>query len=167
MLKFQDEKKAGVWREHVRSQGVSGISQKQFCTRNDLNHARFGYWKRRLATSKAAKNSAAPDRLFVPVTERVGNQHSFLKILFPTGVSLECTTTTASKKRIADLLAGKNYIEVGFKFSRDFHLPPGRRRQEADKHIGRIGRIRSRSTPIRRTLVCFYQSPTRYRRSAD
>ena len=55
MLKFQDENNAGVCREHIRSQGVSGISQKQFCTRNDLNHARFGYWKRRLAAGKAKK----------------------------------------------------------------------------------------------------------------
>ena len=106
MLKFQDEKKAGVWRDHVRLQGVSGISQKQFCTRNDLNHARFGYWKRRLAAGKAAKNSAVTDRIFVPVSERVGHRPSFLKILFPTGVSLECPTTT-DPKWIADLLAGK------------------------------------------------------------
>ena len=97
MLKFQDEKKTGLWREQTRPQAVSGISQKQFCTRTKLYHARIGYRRRRLAAGKAAKNSAVPDRLFVPVSERVGalgldNRPSLLKSLYPTGVSLECPT---------------------------------------------------------------------------
>jgi hypothetical protein len=35
------------WRSHLETWSLSGLSQAEYCRQNDLNLARFGYWKRR------------------------------------------------------------------------------------------------------------------------
>jgi hypothetical protein len=37
------------WRSHLESWATSGLSQAEYCRQNDLNIARFGYWKRRFS----------------------------------------------------------------------------------------------------------------------
>lgn len=37
------------WRSHLESWALSGLSQAEYCRQNDLNIARFGYWKRRFS----------------------------------------------------------------------------------------------------------------------
>jgi len=36
------------WRNHLNSWGSSGLSQAEYCRRNDLKIARFTYWKCKL-----------------------------------------------------------------------------------------------------------------------
>lgn len=37
------------WRSHLEAWTSSGLSQAEYCRQNDLNIARFGYWKRRFS----------------------------------------------------------------------------------------------------------------------
>jgi len=43
---YGDEREL-FWRTHLDSWALSGFSQAKYCRQNDLNIARFGYWKRR------------------------------------------------------------------------------------------------------------------------
>jgi len=40
--------------EHVRRWRSSGLTQAEYCRRNDLKWSTFNYWRKRLATSAAA-----------------------------------------------------------------------------------------------------------------
>lgn len=42
-----DERKQ-FWNSHLKSWEPSGLSQAEYCRRNDLNIPRFRYWKRKL-----------------------------------------------------------------------------------------------------------------------
>ena len=39
------------WTRQVQAYHLSGLSQKEFCQKNDLIYSSFGYWKRRLESS--------------------------------------------------------------------------------------------------------------------
>lgn len=36
------------WIKQIQAYHLSGLSQKEFCLKNDLIYSSFGYWKRRL-----------------------------------------------------------------------------------------------------------------------
>lgn len=43
------DKREQFWRFNLKAWASSGLSQAEYCRRNDLNLARFGYWKRRFS----------------------------------------------------------------------------------------------------------------------
>lgn len=36
-----------LWKRHMESWSVSGLSQTEYCRQNDLSRDRFNYWKRK------------------------------------------------------------------------------------------------------------------------
>ena len=36
-----------LWKHHLESWSVSGLSQTEYCRQNDLSRDRFNYWKRK------------------------------------------------------------------------------------------------------------------------
>ena len=56
-LQASDQTRQGRRRQfegHVRRWRSSGLSQAEYCRRNDLKWSTFHYWRKRLATSSAA-----------------------------------------------------------------------------------------------------------------
>lgn len=50
------------WKNHVRAQQSSGLSQSQYCLREKLNASSFSHWVRRL------KRAEEPEGRFVSIT---------------------------------------------------------------------------------------------------
>jgi hypothetical protein len=46
---ISDDKRKQFWNSHLESWAPSGLSQAEYCRRNDLNIPRFRYWKRKLS----------------------------------------------------------------------------------------------------------------------
>jgi hypothetical protein len=46
--------KRRLWEEHLQRWKSSGFSQAEFCSKYGLSLKSFGYWKRKLMSSKAA-----------------------------------------------------------------------------------------------------------------
>ena len=44
---ISDDEREQFWKSHIESWSPSGLSQAEYCRRNDLNIPRFRYWKRR------------------------------------------------------------------------------------------------------------------------
>ncbi|WP_049770495.1 IS66 family insertion sequence element accessory protein TnpA [Desulforapulum autotrophicum] len=44
---ISDDEREQFWKSHIESWSPSGLSQAEYCRRNDLNIPRFRYWKHR------------------------------------------------------------------------------------------------------------------------
>ena len=49
---ISDDEREQFWLSHMESWTPSGLSQAEYCRQNDLNIARFRYWKRRFSMKK-------------------------------------------------------------------------------------------------------------------
>ena len=45
---ISDDERKQFWKSHLESWAPSGLSQAEYCRRNNLNIPRFRYWKRKL-----------------------------------------------------------------------------------------------------------------------
>ena len=59
-LKKLQSKKKRFWEVHVRAWGRSGLSQNDYCKRNQLSSSQFCYWKKKLGQSCNAPLSFIP-----------------------------------------------------------------------------------------------------------
>ncbi|MBT6751991.1 MAG: hypothetical protein HOA72_24045 [Desulfobacula sp.] len=53
----QNREKRRFWRIHLKAWGKSGLTQIEYCRRNQLKTSRFTYWKTKLNISTASKPS--------------------------------------------------------------------------------------------------------------
>ena len=69
------------WREIVKRFEESGLTEKEFCQREDIHSAGLTRWRRKLMTSPAASSA------FVPMTPAQGSSWS-LRVTLPNGIQL-------------------------------------------------------------------------------
>jgi len=87
------------WEAHLEACGKSGLSQAEYCRRNNLKSNRFTYWKTKF------KNEATPSVKFVPVPTTSNSFSSAMKPSSPAALKLE--------------VAGRFHIEIGEAFVPD------------------------------------------------
>jgi len=75
------EKKSDFWQRHIDGWRQSKLSQKTYCTQQDLSFASFGYWRTRLN-----RKTEAPAK-FIPVN--VPNVSTSVAVFLPVGLRLE------------------------------------------------------------------------------
>jgi hypothetical protein len=61
--------KRRYWKEHLDSWQVSGLTQVEYCRKNDLSRFRFQYWKRRFQPS-----ASLPSFIELPLSAVVGQK---------------------------------------------------------------------------------------------
>ncbi len=74
------------WQHHIQAWQESGLSQVEYCRRNDLIRHRFGYWRKRI---ESPQND---DVSFVPVTlhsNRSGLASQVVSVTTPNGYRIE------------------------------------------------------------------------------
>lgn len=81
MPKPSDPNLTAYWREQFSAWQGSGLSQRAFCQANDLNYARFGYWRRKFRQEKQVQRPG-----FVPVTRTP--EGGGLSLVLPNGCQI-------------------------------------------------------------------------------
>lgn len=74
------ENKHDFWQRHIEGWSQSNLSQKVYCTQQDISFASFGYWRTRLNRKAVARGK------FIPVN--VAGASSVVMFL-PVGIRLE------------------------------------------------------------------------------
>ena len=68
------ESKRTLWQQRINNWKISGLTQKAFCQKHQLNIHQFGYWNKRFNSDKSAphkeqdKNLSPRNTPFIPVT---------------------------------------------------------------------------------------------------
>lgn len=78
---MSSEKKVDFWQRHIEGWRQSKLSQKAYCTQQDLSFASFGYWRTRLNQKTAARGK------FISVN--VPSVSASVNVFLPVGVRLE------------------------------------------------------------------------------
>ena len=61
-----DPKKQAYWAEHSRRWKASGLSQRDYCNREELSHSTFDRWRRLIREATAAKATQAASQTAAP-----------------------------------------------------------------------------------------------------
>lgn len=81
--KERNEELAVLWKNHLDNWSFSGLTQSEYCRRNDLSRDRFSYWKRKFARQNLPVE-------FVQInTEPLNLVHSGLKLNIGAGLQIE------------------------------------------------------------------------------
>jgi len=75
------ENKSDFWQRHIEGWRQSKLSQKAYCSQEDLSFASFGYWRTRLSRKIEAGGK------FIPVNLPKGS--SSITVFLPAGLRLE------------------------------------------------------------------------------
>lgn len=76
------------WKQHIEQWKSSGLSQSEYCRRNDLNSKYFSNWKRKLSTKTRAEVSE-PEFVPVEVLPAAPKRDAFIKITMPNGIRID------------------------------------------------------------------------------
>ena len=79
------ENKKG-WQHHIEKWKASGLSQAEYCRKNDLRSRGFGYWKRKLEKQNLPELVEVPVSLGVAGVLKLNIGHQF-QIEIPDGFS--------------------------------------------------------------------------------
>ena len=74
------------WQHHIEKWKASGLSQAEYCRKNDLRSRGFGYWKRKLEKQHLPELVEVPVSLGVAGVLRLNIGHQF-QIEIPDGFS--------------------------------------------------------------------------------
>lgn len=77
----EQKSKSDIWQQHINDWRQSQLSQKEYCTHNDISFSSFSYWRTRF--NRLTKSS----RKFIPVSG--GQVHSVICIFLPGGLRLD------------------------------------------------------------------------------
>jgi hypothetical protein len=80
--KETNEKLSRYWKSNIERWATSGLTQTEYCRRNDLSKARFTYWKRKF------KRQNLPVE-FVPLSIPANIHKTGLKLNLGQGVQIE------------------------------------------------------------------------------
>jgi len=75
------DSKRDFWQRHIEGWRQSKLSQKAYCTQQDLSFASFGYWRTRLNHKTETRSK------FIPVT--LPKPSTLVNVFLPAGVRLE------------------------------------------------------------------------------
>jgi len=78
-------KKRRFWQAHVQAWGKSGLSQNDYCRRNQLKNNQFGYWKKKLTEQLERAVSFIPVPVDKPLSAPAGDNNSGLTVILRTG----------------------------------------------------------------------------------
>jgi hypothetical protein len=78
------ENKHDFWQRHIGAWSQSKLSQKAYCTQQDLSFASFGYWRTRFN-----RKTEAPAK-FIPIN--VPSVSTSVAVFLPAGLRLEFPT---------------------------------------------------------------------------
>lgn len=73
--------KRKFWQEHIHCWRESGLSQSEYCRRNDIGSSQWFYWRKRSGTAEA-------DITFVPLKLSPGHS-SAIRVTTPNGFTIE------------------------------------------------------------------------------
>lgn len=90
---------AEFWREHLECWGRSGLTQGEYCARNEINLKAFERWRGKQLKGKVA---ATPELTLVPVKVGGAAPSETIRIHSPSGWRIELTG--ASEAKLAALL---------------------------------------------------------------
>ncbi len=96
----QNREKRRFWRIHLKAWSKSGLTQLEYCRRNQLKASRFTYWKTKLKTSTASKPSVnlVPVPFSPPAVQKLSIPEASLQVVvssrFMVGVSEGFLSTT-------------------------------------------------------------------------
>jgi hypothetical protein len=76
------------WREKIAAWEQGNQSQKSFCQQHDLNYHRFGYWRRKLQSTKSVDMMHHPGG-FVSVQLAPERMAGGLVLVLPNGIRVQ------------------------------------------------------------------------------
>lgn len=78
------KEKRKFWENHIKAWRESGVTQAEYCRRNNLKNHRWWYWRKRIS------HSADPDIKFVPLQFPSGkiSRHG-VNVITPNGYRIE------------------------------------------------------------------------------
>ena len=94
MSKLTEQEKS-IWADHIQSQLSSGLSQQDYCKKQNIKVHCFWYWKRKLksvTTRKSARAANRRDGGFIPVTVAANTPSPALSIVLPDGTTFKGVT---------------------------------------------------------------------------
>ena len=53
---MENQENFDVWKRHIEEWNKSGLSQKDYCNKNNLKISTFGYWRRKLSETPIKKD---------------------------------------------------------------------------------------------------------------
>lgn len=62
-IRVAGQQRRKFWENHLRDWQASGLSQAGYCRKHSLSDKSFGYWKKRLASSRVAVSLVEVPRL--------------------------------------------------------------------------------------------------------
>lgn len=99
-------KKQRFWRAHIRAWGKSGLSQNDYCRRNQLKNNQFGYWKKKMAEQSGRAVSFIPVPVDKPLPAFAGGKSSGLTVVLRNGIGIQLDNdfTAAALSQVIALL---------------------------------------------------------------
>ena len=101
-----DTKRQRFWRVHIRAWTKSGLSQNEYCRRNQLKNNQFGYWKKKMAEQSGPAVSFIPVPVDKPLPASAGGKSSGLTVVLRNGIAIQLDNdfTAAALSQVVALL---------------------------------------------------------------
>ena len=81
------KEKRQFWEEHIQAWQQSGLSQVEYCRRNNLKDHQWWYWRKRISHPPDTDVTFVPLRFSSNKTSRTG-----ISVVTPNGYRIECDT---------------------------------------------------------------------------
>ncbi len=97
--------KQQFWKKHIAAWKRSGLSQAEYCRKNDLSVKTFGYHKRRMAADKPQKIIPVP-QVVLPTESKLRTSVP-IKLCLPGGLQIEIEPNFCQQtlKRLLEIVA--------------------------------------------------------------
>lgn len=87
--------KSSFWTDHIESWQVSGLTQREYCQRQAISLASFGYWRGKLRRAAASTGTG-----LVPMALASAADDASLEVILPNHLSIKIPMT-AQPSRVA------------------------------------------------------------------
>lgn len=104
-------KKWKLWQAHVRAWRKSGLSQNEYCRRNQLSSSQFSYWKKNLRQQAKSSVSFVPVPVHAPDLQSAsGGDDSGLTIFLDNGIRIRLNNdfTAATLTKVVAVFEGQS-----------------------------------------------------------
>lgn len=99
------------WQVHIRAWKKSGLSQNEYCRRNQLSNSRFGYWKKKLRQGGPPSLNLVPIRVaHSQMRTGAGKDDSGLTIVLGNNmrIRLENDFSSSALNKVVAVLEGRS-----------------------------------------------------------
>jgi hypothetical protein len=88
----------------IESWQKSGLTQKQFCARENLSHSTFKYWRKKYRINQE-RNTKLSENAFIPIKlagrhaqSESENYQKSITITYPNGIEIKCPVNIAVRQ---------------------------------------------------------------------